>query len=49
MATLPLIGISCAVQPVNDRPQAVLNATYTRAVLAAGGATGFVILKKKPK
>ena len=37
MATPPVIGITCVVQPVNEKPTACLGDFYVQAVLAAGG------------
>ena len=37
MATPPVIGITCAVQQVNDRPSCCLSHVNIDAVLAAGG------------
>lgn len=37
MSTPPVIGVTCAAQPVNDRPASCLNTTYVQAVLLAGG------------
>ena len=37
MATPPVIGVTCVVQPVNEKPTACLGDTYVQAVLAAGG------------